>query len=461
MGMPTEESESAGFEDKLNLTARIDRLPMTRYLVLFIVAAGMGYFFDIFDISAISGTIPVIASQFHLDPLTKSIIIALPFIGMFFGSITSGYLSDKYGRKNLFIYTLLIIVIGSLLTAFSQNFTELAIFMVITGIGVGGDLPIIWSYVSELLPTKVRGKWMSFIVIFTNSAFPMTLLASLYLVPYSAIGWRFVFIIGALIGVAIWPLRNAAPESPRFYKSRGLDDRAEQSMSSIEKRVEKEYGRPLPPVDPNVKTVITQTSSPLKDIFKRKYAASLTLATLVWILQTWAFYGLTVFLPTILLSRGYTLVHSILYSLVGEIGGIIAPILLFFYLAEHFERKYTVSVTAFLGGILAVTLAYVSTILLIVSVTFFLYIFTEMFYSAYVAYTPEIFPTKIRSTASGFANAFGRGSNLIGTLVIGVALAANYTGQLLFIGLSWIGVAIVVIVLGVKTTGKKLEEISS
>ena len=140
---------------------------MNRFLVYLALVSGMGMFFDIYDIDTMLASIAPIRSIFSLNPLMTTLTISMAFIGMFFGSLISGTLADRYGRRRLFVITLSIIAIGSFLTAISTNLYELWIFRFITGFGIGGDLPVVWAYLTEMTPTKYRGRLMGIAMITT------------------------------------------------------------------------------------------------------------------------------------------------------------------------------------------------------------------------------------------------------------------------------------------------------
>ena len=207
--------------DSLHIIERIERLPMTRVFYIIGIAAAVGYFFDIFDINTISAVAPALEKIFSMNSTYITITLSMGFIGMAIGSILSGRWSDIFGRKRLFTITLVIAAIGSLLTAIATNVYELWIFRLITGFGIGGDLPVIWAYMSEMIPSRLRGRFFGFAMVIGVLSVPATTYAAAYFLSLSLFDWRYVFVLGAVIALAIYPIRLIAPESPRWYLAKG------------------------------------------------------------------------------------------------------------------------------------------------------------------------------------------------------------------------------------------------
>ena len=454
-----------GIADSTSIVQRIDRLPLTRYLVFVALVASTGYFFDIFDIDTISVTIAPIKHILSLTPLLTTLTIAMAFIGMFFGSILFGRWADKHGRKPMFTTTLLIIAIGSLLTffvSFQPNITTLWITRLITGFGIGGDLPIIWAYMGELVPTRYRGRYYGMAMIVGVLSIPAVSFLATGLLSVSLNLWGYVFLVGAVIAIAIWPLRAIIPESPRWYLAHGYREKAEEGIREIETKVHATYKKPLPDYEkPATPYIISEEKTPVKDLFAKKLRARTASAILVWIFQTWAFYGFTAFLPLLLVAKGYTIVHATLFASIGYVGGFLGPVIVSF-ISDKFERKNLLIIYSALAGIFAVSLGFTpgGIVALVILMAFLVNIFEQAWATTLYAYIPELFPVRSRASGGGLANAFGRGFNVIGLLVIGVALTGSTAAQLSFVGLSWLGCVIVLALAGVATSRKTLEEIT-
>ncbi|MGC8696557.1 MAG: MFS transporter [Conexivisphaera sp.] len=449
-------------KDTIYMVQRIDRLPMNRFMVYLALVSGMGLFFDIYDIDTMSASIAPIKSIFNLNPLMTTLTISMAFIGMFFGSLISGTLADRYGRRRLFVITLSIIAIGSFLTAISTNLYELWIFRFITGFGIGGDMPVVWAYLTEMTPTKYRGRLMGIAMILGVLSLPTVGLTATYFVStFPVNGWRYVFLTGALIALAVLAVRYFAPESPRYYLIHNNPKAADEVLSSIEKHIERIIGKPLPPYDKSEQYSLGVYKAPLRELFSKDAIRSTLLASVVWIFQTWGFYGFTAFLPLILIAKGYTLVHAIMFTAIGWAGGFLGPVIVTL-VGERFQRKYLLTIYAALSalfiGLMAATPPHSPA--LVITTAFIVNIFIQAWAATLYSYVPEIFPARIRATGSGFANALGRGFNVVGLLAIGVALAGSPAAQLGFTAVSWIICIVAILALGYRTSGMILEEIT-
>ncbi|MCL4399609.1 MFS transporter [Candidatus Parvarchaeota archaeon] len=451
-------------KDTSNIVQRIDRLPLTRYLFFVAMVAATGYFFDIFDIDTISVTIGAIKHVLTVTPLLTTLTIAMAFIGMFFGSIFFGRLGDKYGRKKIFTITLIIIALGSFLTflvSFAPSISGLWITRFITGFGIGGDLPVIWAYMGELIPTRYRGRYYGMSMIIGVLSIPAVSFFATYVLSFSLYNWGYVFLVGAVVAFAVLPLRALVPESPRWYLSHGRHKEAEKSMRIIESKVRASYKKALPPYDRSVHYSILEEKTPLRDLFSKKLRVRTASASLLWIFQTWAFYGVAAFLPLILIAKGFTIVTAVFYASIGYTGGFLGPVTVAI-VSDRFQRKNLLMFYAALAGILAVSLGLTPAgdLALLLVLAFLINLFMQAWASTLYAYVPELFPARSRASAGGLANGLGRGFNVVGLLVIGVALAASPAAQLSFVAISWFVCVAVLAVTGVKTSKITLEDIS-
>ena len=448
--------------DSINMVQRIDRLPFNSYFVYLALVSGLGLFFDIYDIDTMSASIAPIKAIFHLNALFTTLTISMAFLGMFFGSIMSGSLADKYGRRRLFVITLTIIAIGSLLTAISTNLVELWIFRFITGFGIGGDIAVVWTYLTEMTPTKYRGTLMGIAMILGVLSLPAVgLTATHFISLYPVAGWRYVFLTGAIIAAVVLGIRYLAPESPRYYLIHNNQQKAEEILASIEARIERITGKKLPSYDTSQKYALTEYKAPLRELFSKGVAASTIVASVIWIFQTWGFYGFTAFLPLILIAKGYTIVHAIFYTAIGWAGGFLGPVLVTL-IGERFERRYLLAIYAAVSAIFIFALAATPAgmVSLIIGFAFLVNIFIQAWAATLYTFVPEIFPARVRASGAGLANGLGRGFNVLGLLVIGVVLAGNPTSQLSFTAISWIICIIAILAFRIKTSGRPLEEIT-
>ena len=218
----------------INLLQRIDALPMTPLMRRILLISGIGWLFDAMDQGMVSGVIASINAEWVLSTTQLSVLGSAGTLGMIVGAALSGIASDRWGRRTVILFTLLIFSVGSLLCGFANSFIMLLITRFITGFGLGGELPAASTLVSEFSPVAKRGRN----VIILESFWAWGWIAAA-LVAYLAIpvwGWRAAFFIGAIPALFAAALRFLVPESPRYLATKGRLPQAEALVSRMEQQ---------------------------------------------------------------------------------------------------------------------------------------------------------------------------------------------------------------------------------
>jgi putative MFS transporter len=450
------------------LLDRMDRLPGWPLPRFDLVILGVAYFFVFYDITDIGFGMPAIVEQFKLsDNDVKFVAIAIGLVGYIVGSFLIGALSDRKGRRLAFLTSLLVSGLGSLGTAFATGIFSLSLWRFLTGIGVGAALNLATTYVGEISPPSQRGRisvTMFMIGIIGQAITPFVALA---LVPNFEIGWRILFLIGALIGLAGLLFGMRLPESPRWLIQHGHLDEAEAMVASMEQRFDPKdlvssatsfSDRPdrTPPTDDDDDEHPVST---MHELTHGRYGLAVLAMATMWFLWYVGNYGFLGDAATLFAAHGLGIGSSILYLAVGAIGypagaGIMVVT------ADKVERKYLIfgaTVVWLIGMLLIGTLADGA----IVTIGSFL---ASLALGSYlqVAYTftAENFPTRLR--ARGFALADGGGH--LGGAVGALLLPTLVTGTTFFIGFAVIGItgllAGLIALGGPRTSGRSLEKVS-
>ena len=219
----------------VNAGARLDRLPISsfHYRIFWLVGAGM--FFDGYDLY-VAGGVLASAIQTKFSTLPQNLqFLSLTFVGMTLGSLITGFVGDKYGRRFTYQINLLIFGLASLAAAFAQDMTQLIVCRFVQGLGLGAEIVVGYSTLTEFVPPKTRGRWLSFMAFIVVAGFPVTAILGYLIIP--SFGWRPMFVIAGIGSLIVWYLRKNLPESPRWLESQGRDAEAEALMQSIEKEV--------------------------------------------------------------------------------------------------------------------------------------------------------------------------------------------------------------------------------
>jgi putative MFS transporter len=441
----------------VNAGARLDRLPISsfHYRIFWLVGAGM--FFDGYDLYIAGGVLAsAVQSKFSTVPQNLQ-FISLTFVGMTLGALITGFVGDKFGRRFTYQINLLIFGLAALAAAFAQDMTQLIACRFVQGVGLGAEIVVGYSTMTEFVPPKTRGRWLSMMAFVVVAGFPVTALLGYLIIP--AWGWRPMFVIAGVGSLIVWYLRKNLPESPRWLESQGRTAEAESLMQSIEN--EAGGGKALPAVVvpapvPQV-TLSDLTKPPLLQRMIVGCWALITINTLI--------FGFVIFLPQFFLGQGLTIANSLAYTLVLSIASLVGCAV-GAYLSDAIGRRWSIigaSVVTIVAGYIYARFNASSDPAIVLSVGFVLivaiYVQTALLFGVY---TPELFPTEVRLRANGICNTLGRGATVVSPFMVG-ALMASYKLP----GVVWLMIALVVVQIvvvwawGVEPRNRGLEEVAA
>lgn len=420
----------------VNAGGRLDRLPISsfHYRIFWLVGAGM--FFDGYDLY-VAASVLASTTQTKFSTLPQNLqFISLTFVGMTIGSFVTGFVGDKYGRRFTYQINLLIFGLASLAAAFAQDMNQLIACRFVQGLGLGAEIVVGYSTLTEFVPPQSRGRWLSFMAFLVVAGFPATAILGFLIIP--TWGWRPMFIIAGIGSLIVWYLRKNLPESPRWLEAQGRTAEAEALMESIEKEVQATSG-PLPAPKPAVATPQLTVAA----IFKPPILQRLLVGCWVLITINTLIFGFVIFLPQFFLRQGLTITNSLGYtvvlaaaSLVGCAFGAV--------LSDYIGRRWSIIGASFLtiaAGWVYSHFNAASDPVIVLSVGAILivaiYIQTAILFGVY---TPELFPTEIRLRANGICNTLGRGATVVSPFVVGY-LMVNYQLP----GVVWLMIGLVVI----------------
>jgi putative MFS transporter len=444
----------------LSIAARIERLPLGPFHRRFITLVSLGNFFDLYDIFIVAYIGAALQQSGFLSLKQFSIFVAAGFLGMFFGTVVFGIGSDRMGRRRAFILLLLIYSAFTFVGAFSPSADWLIALRFCAGIGIGAEIVVIDTYVTEVVPSYARGRYVAITQVAGFTAVPIAAVLSRLLVPthFLMSGWRWVMLIGASGALLTWWFRRRLPESPRWLESRGRVAEAEAIVAALEAG----SIAVLPPSKVAQKTAVA-TQAPERasfaELWRPPYLSRTVMLVLFQALQTIGFYGFANWAPTFLLKRGVSLLHSLEYTLLIAMVSPLGP-LLAAWTSDRFERKWTIVILALL--VAAFGLGFGNSIAPAPVIAFgaLLTLANYWFSAAFHAYQSELFPTRLRATGIGFTYSWSRLSAAFTSLLIGAVLVHGVPMVFALLAAAMILVAAIVGFLGPRTNGMVLEELS-
>ena len=443
------------------IAARIERLPLGRFHRRFITLVSLGNFFDLYDIFIVAYIGAALQQSGFLSLKQFSVFVASGFLGMFFGTIFFGMGSDRMGRRVSFITLLLIYSAFTLAGAFAPTAGWLIAMRFFAGVGIGAEIVVVDTYVTEIVPSYARGRYVAITQVAGFCAVPVAAILSRVLVPthFLMAGWRWVMVIGASGALLTWWFRRRLPESPRWLESRGRVAEADAMMQSLE--AESFSARPKQ----NAETAeLPAAGAPTEqgtfaELWRPPYLRRTVMLVLFQTLQTIGFYGFGNWAPTFLLKRGFSLLHSLEYTMLIALVSPVGPILCA-WTSDRLERKWTIVVLALLVAAFGLGFGNASTPAAVVAFGALLTLCNYWFSAAFHAFQAELFPTRIRATGVGFTYSWSRLSAAFPSLLIGTVLLHGVPAVFALLAAAMTAVAVIVAALGPRTNRVALEELS-
>jgi putative MFS transporter len=451
-----------------NISARLDRLPSSYAVWRIIGLLSLGFFFELYDLLLTGYVAPGIVHSGILTATTPGLFgtsgvagfIAALFAGLFIGTIACGFLADRFGRRAIFTYALLWYAIANTFMAFQTTALGLNSWRFVSGLGIGVELITIGSYLTEFAPKHLRGRAFAICQAIGFTAVPVVAFLSYLLVPLAPLqidGWRWVVLIGGSGAVFIWWFRRNLPESPRWLAGRNRLEEADRIVRRLEEKIIAERGQPL---SAPVALGLVVRRSRFRDMWQPPYRERTIMLIVFHVFQTVSFFGFANWVPTLLIKQGITVTSSLLYTTMIGLAAPIGP-LLGYLIADRFERKHVIVWMAAVNIVCGLTFSQFSGPLMIVSLGICLTLSSNVISFTYHAYQQELYPTDIRARAVGFVYSWSRLSAILSAFIIAYVLGRfGVVGVFVFISGAMMVVILAIGILGPRTRGIALEEIS-
>lgn len=399
-------------ERGLSRNARLDRLPFNAAHRKLLVASGIGWAFDAMDVGLVSFVVAAIAADphFNLNATEKSWVLSVGFVGMAIGAALGGYFADRVGRKTVFTATLVIFGLANAGMACSWTLAALLIARFIIGLGLGAELPVASTLVSEFSPTRHRGRMTVLLESFWAVGWIIAAAIGAFVIPNTGDwGWRWALLIGALPLLYAVVTRAHIPESVRFLESKGREDEAEQAVRYFEQAsgvapVASPKAEPLPAIR-------------TRELFGHQYLARTVAIWLTWFFVNFSYYGAFTWMPSLLADQFGSLTSSFGYTLIISLAQL-PGYFLAAWLVEIWGRRRTLSVFLAVSAVAAFAFSQAGSVAAVIGFGMLLSASNLGAWGALYAVTPEIYPTRLRGAASGAAAAVGRVAAIIAPLLV-------------------------------------------
>jgi len=435
--------------------ARLDRIPVWPYERKLLWIVGAGYFFAFFDIVTISFALPVIAKQFHVSKATVALSVTSSLIGYIIGAFADSTIADKWGRRLSLGISVGVFSVGTVLTALSSGVVMLIVFRFIAGMGIGAEIAAVTTYIGEISPAPLRGRYTSWATTAAYAGFAVVPFVARALVPTFASGWRILFLIGALGGVTILFLRRGLPSSARWLVTQGRTEEAGEVVAVAEETARETMDDELPQPEPVPDEALAERF-PIRALLRRPMAGRVALFVGIWFVYYIGNYGWLTLAPTLFVDKGYSLADSTTYLIVSGIG-FLAGAYATTHFSDRFERKYSAATFAVAWGISLLVIGFFVSPTIIIVFGFIASTTIGLLVPMLYTYTAEHFSTNARATGVALTDGLGHvGGALAPLIILGAHTAWGFSGAFVVMAITGF-LAGALILLGIRATGRSLE----
>jgi MFS family permease len=453
-------------QGNLQIGSALDGAGWRRIHTRITLVLGLGWMLDALEVTIVGGVLGILQKLWNLTTEQASLAVSVWLVGIMVGAVLFGYYADRFGRRRLFILTLLIYSAFTVLSAISPGYGAFLVFRFLTAIGVGAEYSAVNAAISELIPARSRGTAGAAVMNFWPVGSILAGLVTLYFVNVlpPTIGWRIAFALGAVIALfSVWA-RRALPESPRWLAARGRYAEAAAVSAEIAGNIEQ------PALGPRIETPIATGAgtftAQLREVITRQ-PGRLALGCALDFSEAAGYYGLFALVPLVILPHLHVADAAvpwffIIGNLGAMLGGLIAAALL-----DRSGRKITVTAFYLLAAAAMLGLGHAtiggSTTGVLLAFAVANLCATGSWIAAYPTFS-ELFPTRMRATGIGFSVGFGRiGAAIAPPLLVTVAQTVSISAAFYVLAACWLlGVAAMIAwsILGVEGRARPLEALA-
>lgn len=438
-----------------SVSDRLSNLPLGKFHWRLLVLTMLGWAFDSMDTGIVAFVLAKMIETWGLTSAQIGYIGSIGLVGMACGAALSGRLADMMGRKKLFAATLVVYSAATGLCGLSWSYESLLFFRFLVGFGVGGQLPVAVTLMSEYSPARHRGR----MIVLLESAWAFGWLAAAviayYIIP--KYGWQIAFYIGSLPALLVFVLWRMVPESVLYLIDKGRYQEAHEQVAAIER----ELGVPIGEPPSAAEIAAPKAKFAFAELWKGQYLRRTVCLWILWFGIVFSYYGIFTWLPSLLVKSGHTLIRSfefVMWMTLAQIPGYFTAA----YLVDRIGRKITLSSFLAACAVCAYFFGIAKTGTEILVYGCLLSFFNLGAWGVVYTYSPELYPTHARASGVGFAAAFGRVGGIFAPSVVGWIMTGPDKFALVFTLFTAVLIvtALNVFVLGEETMHKSLDELN-
>lgn len=451
-------AQSAAIDGQAEISARLERLPITRRVFWTRNIIGAATFFDGYTVIAIAYAMPVLVRQWGLDPQQTGMILSMGYLGQLVGAVLFGWLAERLGRLRVLLFTILLFVSMDIACLFATGAAIMMLFRFVQGIGTGGEVPVASAYINEYIGSHGRGRFfLLYEVMFLLGLVGAGLIARALVPTY---GWQAMFLVGLIPALILLPLRLFMKESPRWLASKGRYKEADAIVSQLETSAEKS-GHKL--AEPKIIPVPPKSDAGSKELFEGVYRKRTLTIWAMWFCSYLVANGMITWLPTLYRQTfNLPLETALLYGLLTSVAGVIAALICAFAIDKVGRKRWYTG--AFLLApipLIALAMLGATTPMQVLFLAGLAYAIVQTITFSLYLYSAEIYPTRLRAIGTGLGSAWLRLGSFAGPMVVGFTMAHYGIGTVfaVFAAVLVVG-AIVTALCAIETKGRVLEEIA-
>lgn len=441
---------------KTYISNLIDDLGISKFTWVLFILCGINMLFDGYDNMIVAYTMPQIAEEWALTKIQTGSLVSWGLLGLLFGGLSAGVLSDAIGRKKTLLLSCVFYSIFCGLIYFANSFEMYALFRVLSGFGLGACLPVSITLVSESVPSKNRGLFITSLFAFFLFGWVLAGLIAMFIIPI--FGWKFCYLLGLIPCFYAILLAIKLPESARWLLMKGHEEAAFKIIRRMELAAKGVATKWAPG---SIIVPTPQKSVGPAALFSRQFLPVTLGLSFVYFLGSMIVYGVSGWLPSLLVAKGYTMVAGYSFAIMQNSASVLANIVTG-YCSDTYGRKKTLMFGFISLGIVVILLGYSSTTAQLIIFAILVGFFSNFALTGIQPLLAESYPTEFRNTGVAYSQAFGRLGSMSGPILAGFVqtIGFGFTGTLAMFAAPAAICVIVLLFFKMETKGKSLETIS-